>query len=57
MGELKESHPVHTAEIAVALRIDHEPTFKWWVKHLLKKRERITASIRKLQTRYLKRSH
>ena len=28
-----------------------------WVKHVLKKRDRILASIRKWQTRYLKRSH
>ena len=43
-------------EFAVAHGIDHEPAFKWWVKHVLKERERIIANIRKQQTRYLKRS-
>ena len=37
--------------------IDHELAFNWWVKHVLKKKDRIIASIRKLKTRYLKKSH
>ena len=37
--------------------IDHEPAVNWWVKQMLKKRDRIIASIRKWQTWYLKRSH
>ena len=45
------------AEFAVAHGIDHEPAFKCWVNHLLKKKDRIIASIRKWQMRYLKRSH
>ena len=57
LPELKESHPVQTAEFAVAQGIEHEPFFNWWVKHVLKKRDRIIASIRKQQTRYLKKSH
>ena len=57
LSELKESHPVQTAEFAVAQGIDHKQAFNWWVKHVLKKRDRIIASIRKWQTRYLKRSH
>ena len=57
MSELKESHPVQTAVFAVAQRIDHKPAFNWWVKHVLKKRDRITASARKKETRYLKRSY
>ena len=57
LSELKESHPVQTAEFAVVQHIDHEPAFNWWAKHVLKKRDRIIASIRKRQTRYLKRSH
>ena len=54
---LKEYHPVHTAELAVVQRIDHKTVFNWWVKHVLKKRDRIITSIRKQQTRYLKKSH
>ena len=57
LSELKESHPVQTAELAVAQGIDHEPAFNWWVKHVLKKRDRIIASVRKWQTRNLNRSH
>ena len=47
---------MQTAEFAVVQGIDHEPAFNWWVKHVLNKRDRIIASIRKQQTRYLKRS-
>ena len=42
------------AKFAVAQGIDHESAFNWWVKHVLMKRDRITSSIRKQQTRYLK---
>ena len=35
--ELKDSHPVQAAEIAAAQGIDHEPAFKWWVKHMPKR--------------------
>ena len=45
------------AEFAVAQGIDHKPVFNWWVKHLLKKRDRIIASVMRQQTRYLKRCH
>ena len=46
-----------TAEFAFMQEIDHKPAFNWWFKHVLKKRERMIASIRKQQTRYLKRSY
>ena len=54
---LKESHLVQTAKFAVVQLIDHKPSFNWWVKHVLQKRDTITASIRKQQTRYLKKCH
>ena len=57
LSKLKEPHLVQTAEFAIVQGIDHEPAFNWWVKHLLKKRDRIIASVRKGQTRYLKKSH
>ena len=57
MSELKESHQVQTAKFAFVPGNDHEPAFNWWVKHVLKKIDRIIASIRTQQTRYLKRSH
>ena len=57
LSELKESHPVQTAEFAVVYGIDHGPAFNWWVKNVLKKRDRIIDSIRKQQTKCLKKSH
>ena len=48
---------METAEFAVSQRIDHEPAFNWFVQHVLKKRDKVIASIRKQQARYLKRSH
>ena len=45
-----KSHPVQTAQFAVAQGIDHELTFDWWVKHLLQKRDQIVDSVRKWQT-------
>ena len=44
-------------QFAVSQGIYHEPAFNWWVKLMLKKKDRIVASIREWQTRYLKRSH
>ena len=57
LSELKEFHPVQTTEFAVVQGMGHKPAFNCWVKHVLKKRDRIIASIRKWQTRYLKGIH
>ena len=35
-SELKESHPVETAEFAKSRGIDDESAFAWWVPHTLK---------------------
>jgi hypothetical protein len=51
---LKESNPVELAEYAVSSRIEDEPAFKWWVRHTLRKRDRI---IKKVKSRYWRRSH
>ena len=51
---LKESHPVEVAEFAVVMGIEDEPAFNWWVKPVLKSRDRIIASVTKRQARYLK---
>ena len=48
---------MQTDKFAIVLGIDHESAFNWQVEHELKKRERIIASVRKQQTRYLKKSH
>ena len=41
-------------EFTFAQGADYETSFNWWVKHVLKKRDRLIASIRKQQSRYLK---
>ena len=54
LKDLKESHPVQVAEYALANKIMEEPAFAWWVRHVLKKRNRI---IRKVKSRYWVRTH
>eukprot|EP00934_Nitzschia_sp_Nitz4_P002319 Nitzschia sp. Nitz4//scaffold471_size5685//193//5616//NITZ4_009210-RA/size5685-processed-gene-0.1-mRNA-1//1//CDS//3329552692//2319//frame0 len=41
LKELKETNPIEVALYAVANRIDDEPAFSWWVKQVLKKRQRL----------------
>ena len=50
LSEVKKSHPVQTVEFAVTQGIYHKLAFNWWVKHVLKKIDRIIASIMKQQT-------
>ena len=57
LADLKESHPLETAEFAVTAGIDHEPAFNWWVPHNLKKRDRIISMVKRRSARYLKRTH
>jgi hypothetical protein len=57
LADLKESHPLETAEYAVTQGIDHKPAFNWWVPHVLKKRDRIISLVHKQTTCYLKRTH
>jgi hypothetical protein len=57
LTDLKNSHPVETAEYAKLMKIDHEPAFNWWVPHVLKKRDRIISLVKKRIPRYLKRNH
>ena len=57
LADLKESHPLETAEFAVTAGIDHEPAYNWWVPHTLKKRDRIISMVKRRNTRYLKRTH
>jgi hypothetical protein len=57
LADLKESHPIETAEYAVTKGIYLEPAFNWWVSIVLKKRNRIISLVRKRTTRYLKRTH
>ena len=57
LSDLKESHLVQTAKFAVAYGIDHEPAFQCWVKHVLMKPDRIVASVKMRQAKYLKRNN
>ena len=54
LSELKESHPVETAEFAKSRGIDDEPAFAWWVPHTLRKRNAIISAIK---TRLQKTTH
>ena len=45
------------SDSVIANESDHKQAFNWWVKHVLKKKDRIIGNIRKLQGRYLKKSH
>ena len=46
LSELKESHPVETAEFAKSRGIDDKPAFAWWVPHMLKKRNAIISAMK-----------
>ena len=46
LSELKESHPVETAEFAKSRGIDDKPAFAWWVPHRLKKRNAIISAMK-----------
>ncbi len=54
MKDLKEGIPIQVAEFAIANGIANEPTFAWWVKEALRKRDRMIGVIR---SRYMKRTH
>jgi hypothetical protein len=54
LADLKESNPVEVDEYAVTKNLHDEPYFAWWVPHVLKKRNRIIASVTK---RYHKFTH
>ena len=43
---LKESNPVEVAEYALANGYNHEPAFKWWVSHVLKKRDCLIGKVK-----------
>ena len=54
LKDLKVSNPVELAEYAVANDIHTEPAFNWWVRHTLKKRDRI---ISKVKSKYWRTTH
>ena len=54
LRDLKDSNPVELAEYAVANKISEEPAFAWWVRDVLRRRDRI---IKKVKSRYWSRTH
>ena len=57
LSDLKESHPIETAEYAVTQGLDGELVFNWRVPHVIKKRAHIMYLVKKRSTRYLKKTH
>ena len=53
LNDLKNSHPLETAEYTKLMGIDHEPAFNWWVTYVLKKRDRIISLVWKCIPRNL----
>jgi hypothetical protein len=46
LKDLKASNPIELAEYAVVNCIAEEPAFKWWVSHMLRKRNRIISKVK-----------
>ena len=46
LKDLKESHPVETAEYAKARGIADEPAFAWWVPYTMRKRDIILSAVK-----------
>ena len=54
--DLKELHPLETAEYAVSPSLEREPKFNWWVPFVLKNCARIISLLQQRSARYLKRN-
>lgn len=54
LSDLKSANPVQLAEYAMANDIQEEPAFKWWVRDVLRTKERIIA---KVKSKYLRTTH
>jgi hypothetical protein len=54
LKDLKKCNPVEVAEYAIANRIVDEPAFKWWVPHVIQRRNHI---ISKVKSRYWTTTH
>lgn len=46
LSSIKESNPVQCAEYAILHGYDKEPAFNWWVRHVLRKRDRIISKVK-----------
>ena len=54
LKDIKEAYPAQVAEYAVANKVAEEPAFSWWVRHVLRKRDRI---IKKIRRGFLRKTH
>ena len=54
LKDLKESHPIETAEFAKSQGIDDEVAFAYWVPYTLRKRDAIISAVK---SRYTRRTH
>ena len=50
-------HPNETDEYTTAQGIDGDPSFNWWVPHVIKKRSDTIYLVKKRSARYLKKTH
>jgi hypothetical protein len=55
LKDLKEANPVEVAEYAVANKIAEELAFTWWVRDILRRRDRVIKKVK--STKYWLRSH
>ena len=46
LAQVKNSNPVKLAEYAVMKGIDMQPAFRWWVKHIIKKKHRMINKVK-----------
>lgn len=51
LRELKETNAVEVAQYAIDNRLEDEPAFDWWVRQVLKKRQRLIKLSRKRSVR------
>ena len=42
----KEGDPLGLAELAVTMKVQDEPAFKWWISHVLRQRTRIISRLK-----------
>ena len=54
MKDIKASNHVELDEYSVANNIEYEPEFKWWVKHVIRKRYQ---TISKVKSKYRRATH
>ena len=54
LEDLKESNPVQFSEYTITNKISEEPAFAWWVRHLIRRRDRI---LKKVKSHYWRKTH